>query len=84
MATNINFEPIVKRWNIMHESLHWKSLQEIIMSKIKKKGPSCACGKVDLYEESLKKENKMEDTEATSSNEAEDSKKSAESDEKED
>jgi len=54
------------------------------MSKIKKKGPSCACGKVDLYEESLKKENKMEDTEATSSNEAEDSKKSAESDEKED
>lgn len=51
---------------------------------MKKEGPSCACGKVDLYEEFLKNENKKEDMEATSSNEDEDSKKSTDSVGKED
>ena len=38
----------------------------------KSEGPMCACGKVDLYEESLKnrKNNKGEDTDLTSSNSA--------------
>jgi len=40
----------------------------------KNDGPACACGKGDLYEEWLKAENKnKEDSEATTSDQTEDS-----------
>ena len=46
----------------------------------KNEGPSCACGKGDLYEEWLKTENqKKEASEATSSDQTEDSRNSADS-----
>ncbi len=46
----------------------------------KNEGPSCACGKGDLYEEFLKNENKnKEASEATHSDQTEDSSKSHDS-----
>ena len=51
----------------------------------KSEGPSCACGKGDLYEEWLKNENKeKEDSDTITSNQAEDSNNSADSASKED
>ena len=46
----------------------------------KNEGPSCACGKVDLYEEWLKNENKIKEaSEETTSNQSEVSSHSADS-----
>lgn len=46
----------------------------------KNEGPSCACGKVDLYEEWLKNENKLKEaSEATKPKQTEDSCNSANS-----
>ena len=51
-------------------------IKQIVMRKepAKNEGPSCACGKVDLYEEWLKNENeKKEASEAAPSDRTEDS-----------
>ena len=46
----------------------------------KNEGPSCACGKADLYEEWLKNENKIKEaSEATPPDQTEDSSHSADS-----
>ena len=51
----------------------------------KNEGPSCACGKGDLYDEWLKNENnKKEASEANPSGQTEDSSKSSDSAAKED
>lgn len=50
----------------------------------KSEGPSCACGKVDLYEEMLKNEKKQKEaSEATTSNQTQESSNSTDSDGKE-
>ena len=47
---------------------------------IKNEGPTCACGKGDLYEEWLKNENKIKEaSEATPPDQTEDSSHSADS-----
>lgn len=47
----------------------------------KNEGPTCACGRVDIYKEMLKTENnKKEASDATSSNQSKDSSDSSESD----
>ena len=52
---------------------------------IKKEGPSCACGKGDLYEEWLNNENnKKEASDTTPYNQTEDSSNSSDSADKED
>lgn len=46
----------------------------------KSEGPSCACGKTDLYKEWLKNENKeKKDSDSITSNQAKDSNNSADS-----
>ncbi len=52
---------------------------------IKKEGPTCACGKGDLYEEWLKNENKNKEvSDTTPSNLTKDSSNSSDSADKED
>ncbi len=63
------------------------SIIPMIMAKQNKKveGPTCACGKTDLYEEWLKNENKKKEASGkTSSNQTEESSSSSDSAARED